>query len=111
MAYDMNDRTTRRRPPPWRGGFTDTEALQEFTAVVPRQKVILGVPFYGYDWPTNGRDLGARRPVRESPLSDGLIAASATPPTGTRRPKRRGPPTWWAPSGTRRSSTTRPRWP
>ena len=35
------------------------KALQQFTAVVPPQKVILGVPYYGYDWPTTTGASGA----------------------------------------------------
>jgi hypothetical protein len=67
------------------GGYTDTEALQQFTAVVPPQKVILGVPFYGYDWPTTNGTLTAQATGGQSPLSDGVIAAS-------------GHPTYWDPS-------------
>jgi hypothetical protein len=86
MAYDMNDRTTPSATAPLvGGGYNDTEALQQFTAVVPPQKVILGVPFYGYDWPTSAGTSGAQATGPESPLSDGVIAAS-------------GHPTYWDPT-------------
>lgn len=29
--------------------------LEYATSVIPREKVVLGVPFYGYDWPEKGR--------------------------------------------------------
>jgi hypothetical protein len=86
MAYDMNDRQTPSATAPLvGGGYNDTEALQQFTAVVPSQKVILGVPFYGYDWPTSGGTLSAQATGPENPLSDGVIAAS-------------GHPTYWDPA-------------
>jgi hypothetical protein len=86
MAYDMNDRTTPSATAPLTGGgFNDTEALQQFTALVPASKVILGVPFYGYDWPTTDGTITAQATGSETPLSDGVIAAS-------------GHPTYWDPS-------------
>jgi hypothetical protein len=86
MAYDMNDRTSPSPTAPLvGGGFNDTEALQQFTAVVPASKVILGVPYYGYDWPTTDGTATAQATGPETPLSDGVIAAS-------------GHPTYWDPS-------------
>ena len=86
MAYDMNDRSVPSPTAPLVGGsFNDTEALQQFTAVVPPSKVILGVPYYGYDWPTTDGTSTAQATGAESPLSDGVIAAS-------------GHPTYWDPS-------------
>src|SRR5664280_1692006 len=86
MGYDMNDRSVPSATAPLvGGGFNDTEALQQFTAVVPPQKVILGVPYYGYDWPTTDGTRTAQATGGESPLSDGVIAAS-------------GDPTYWDPS-------------
>ncbi len=86
MAYDMNDRVTPSATAPLTGGgYNDTEALQQFTAVMPPQKVILGVPFYGYDWPTADGTRNAQPTGGERPLSSGQIAAS-------------GHPTYWDPS-------------
>jgi hypothetical protein len=59
MAYDMNATSPSPTAALTGSGFTDLDALQEYTAVVPASKVILGVPYYGYDWPTTGPDLGA----------------------------------------------------
>ena len=111
MAYDMNDRSSPSATAPLvGGGFNDTEALQQFTAVVPASKVILGVPYYGYDWPTTDGTSTAQATGSESPLSDAVISAS-------------GHPTYWDPttdtawtsyqvgsSGTRPTSTIRRRW-
>jgi hypothetical protein len=86
MAYDMNDRSTPGPTAPLvSGGYSDTKALQQFTAVVPPQKVILGVPYYGYDWPTTDGTRTAQATGGESPLSAGVIASS-------------GHPTYWDPS-------------
>jgi len=86
MAYDMNSRTSPSATSPLvGGGFNDTEALQQFTAVVPASKVILGVPYYGYDWPTTDGTSTAQATGSESPLSDSVIAAS-------------GHPTYWDPT-------------
>ena len=86
MAYDMNDRSSPSPTAPLIGGsFNDTEALQQFTAVVPPQKVILGVPYYGYDWPTTDGSSTAQATGSESPLSASEINAS-------------GHPTYWDPT-------------
>ncbi len=86
MAYDMNSQTTPSATSPLTGGgFTDLEALQQFTSVVPASKVILGVPFYGYDWPTTDGTPTAQATGAESPLSDAVIQAA-------------GHPTYWDPT-------------
>jgi spore germination protein len=80
MAYDMNDPVTPSATAPLvGGGYNDTEALQEFTAVVPASKVILGVPYYGYDWPTTDGSRGSPSTGSDSPLSYGVIASGNTP--------------------------------
>jgi spore germination protein YaaH len=86
MAYDMNSRTTPSATSPLTGAsFNDTKALSEFTAVVPAQKVILGIPYYGYDWPTTDGTATATATGGETPLSDAVIEAS-------------GHPTYWDPT-------------
>ena len=111
MAYDMNSKTqTECHVPSVGPGFTDPEALEEFTKVVPASKVILGLPYYGYDWPTTDGTPTARPPAGVA--------------TQRRRHRRRRAPDllgtgddtpWTAyqvgPSGTRPTSTIRPRWP
>ena len=85
MAYDMNSRTQPSATSPLFGpGYTDAEALEEFCKVVPPSKVILGLPFYGYDWPTTDGSTTATATGPESPLSYATIAAA-------------GHPTYWDP--------------
>ncbi len=76
MAYDMNDPKTPSPTAPLTGaGFTDLDAAQQYAAVVPPSKVILGVPYYGYDWPTAGPGLGDPATGPASPLSYSQILA------------------------------------
>ena len=77
MAYDMNDRSTPSPTAPLTGaGFTDLDAVQQYSAVVPPSKVILGVPYYGYDWPTAGPGLGDPATGPPTPLSYSQVAAT-----------------------------------
>ncbi len=86
MAYDMNDPSSPSPTAPLVGsGFNDTKTLQAYTAVVPPQKVILGVPYYGYDWPTANGTLGAPATGAETAVSYSQIASS-------------GEPTYWDPA-------------
>jgi spore germination protein YaaH len=52
MAYDMYGDGTKAQPnaPLDNYGFNDTAAMSAYTAVVPASKVLLGTPFYGYDF-------------------------------------------------------------
>jgi len=76
MAYDMNSRSTPSPTAPLTGaGFTDLEAVQEYAAAVAPSKVILGVPYYGYDWPTVGPGLGDPATGPPTPLSYSKMAA------------------------------------
>jgi hypothetical protein len=85
MAYDMNSKTQPSATSPLFGpGFTDLEALEEFCKVVPPSKVILGLPYYGYDWPTSDGTPAATPTGPESPLSYAAIVAA-------------GHPTYWDP--------------
>ncbi len=79
MAYDMNGSTPSPTAALTGSGFTDLDALQEYTAVVPASKVILGVPYYGYDWPTSGPGLGATATGPKTPLSYAQIASANHP--------------------------------
>jgi hypothetical protein len=79
MAYDMNSETPSPTAPLSGAGFTDQKALQQYTAVVPSSKVILGVPYYGYDWPTNGPGLGATATGGYSPLSYSQVTKAKHP--------------------------------
>lgn len=63
MAYDFHQRSSPLAGPvaPLFGGkeMWDSDInqhLQAFAAIVPREKLLLGVPFYGYEWQTTSRD-------------------------------------------------------
>ncbi|HVC71663.1 MAG TPA: glycosyl hydrolase family 18 protein [Acidimicrobiales bacterium] len=79
MAYDMNAKTPSPTAPLTGSGFTDLQALQEYTSVVPASKVILGVPYYGYDWPTSGPGLGSPATGGPTPLSYSQITSGGHP--------------------------------
>ena len=77
MAYDMNAPSTPSPTAPLTGaGFTDLDAVQQYSAVVSPSKVILGVPYYGYDWPTAGPGLGDPATGPPTPLSYSQIVAT-----------------------------------
>ncbi len=70
MAYDMNSQTVPSPTSPLTSSssFDVETALSEYTSVVPASKVILGLPFYGYVWPTTGNALGD--PATGSPVPE-----------------------------------------
>jgi len=85
MAYDMNSKSTPSATSPLFGpGYTDARVIDDFVKVVPPSKVILGLPYYGYDWPTSDGSATATATGGESPLSYSEIAAA-------------GHPTYWDP--------------
>ncbi len=60
MAYDMGDPSSPGPTAPLVGpNLTDAAAVASFEAVVPASKLILGIPFYGYDFEASGRRPGA----------------------------------------------------
>ena len=86
MAYDMNSRSQPSPTSPLFGGnFSDAEAIEQFLKLVPASKIILGLPYYGYDWPTTNGTAGAAATGSESPLSYATIKAA-------------GHPTYWDPT-------------
>jgi len=80
MAYDMNDRNTPSPTAPLTGpGYTDDSVVSSWSSQIPADKVILGIPFYGYAWPTAGPALGAAATGSEFPLSYSQIETSGHP--------------------------------
>ncbi len=80
MAYDMNDKVRPSATSPLVGpAYTDVKVLQQFLAVVPAQKIILGLPYYGYDWPTTDGTLTATATGRESPVTYAAIVTAGHP--------------------------------
>ncbi len=62
MAYDFHQRSSAQAGPvaPLFGGSklwsTDIhQHLRNYLKVVPKEKILLGVPFYGYEWQTDSR--------------------------------------------------------
>jgi spore germination protein YaaH len=63
MAYDFHRRSSPQAGPvaPLFGGkeYWDSDInqhLADFVKLVPKEKILLGVPFYGYEWQTTSRD-------------------------------------------------------
>ncbi|MBU0576805.1 hypothetical protein KJ654_04085 [Patescibacteria group bacterium] len=63
MAYDFHQRSSPQAGPvaPLFGGreYWDSDVnqhLADFVKLVPKEKILLGVPFYGYEWQTTSRD-------------------------------------------------------
>ncbi len=80
MGYDMEDPSF---PSPnsalsnWQP--SDVEALQEYTQVVTPSKLILGIPFYGYQWPTDNGTEQATATGAPTPISYAQIVALHAP--------------------------------
>lgn len=63
MAYDFHQRSSPQAGPvaPLFGGdeYWDSDInqhLADFLQIVPSEKILLGIPFYGYEWQTTSRD-------------------------------------------------------
>ena len=77
MAYDMDNPASPSATAPLTGpGFSDTDAIEQFASVAPTSKIILGVPYYGYDWPTSGPAIGDPATGPPTPVSYSQISGS-----------------------------------
>ena len=88
MAYDMGASGIPGPTAPSTGaGFTDSQVVSEYRAVAPGSSVILGLPLYGYDWPTTGPAAGDPATGPPEPVADDQVAPTDTvywdPSTGT----------------------------
>ncbi len=80
MAYDMYNASAPSPNAPLVGsGNTDTTALEQYESLVPASKVVLGVPAYGYDWPTSGQAIGSPATGSPTPVTYAQIASMNTP--------------------------------
>jgi hypothetical protein len=80
MGYDMDDPSTPSPTAALSGpGFNDFDALSQYTSIVTADKVILGVPYYGYDWPTSGPAEGDSATGSPTPVSYSQVVAGAHP--------------------------------
>ncbi len=80
MAYELNLKASPSSGSPLTSGmFSNQTAAQQYVAAVPPSKVILGLPFFGYDWPTANGTLGAQAQGSPSVVTYGQEAASGHP--------------------------------
>ncbi len=80
MEYNPNLTATQGASSPLTSGmFSDQTSVNEYAAAVPPSKVILGVPFFGIDWPTSDGSLTASATGPATDVSLGDIAAGGHP--------------------------------
>jgi spore germination protein YaaH len=87
MAYDMYQDGRASPNAPLNGyNSNDQEAVAAYVSRVPAQRVILGVPFYGYQWPTPDQQPNQTSSGGPTPMTYAQIAAAGYPkywdPTG-----------------------------
>lgn len=77
MAYDMSDQQSPGATAPLTGAeLSDASSLASYVATVPASKVILGIPFYGYDFTATRGTLPADTIGVPYPVSyDAVLAA------------------------------------
>ena len=76
MAYQMGGPTGSANGQFSGSNFSAEDTMQEYTQAVPASKVILGLPFYGYDWATTGPGASAKPTGPATPVPDSQIASS-----------------------------------
>ncbi len=80
MAYDLNLQGAPSAASPLTSAmFSDEEALAQYTAVVPAAKVVLGLPFYGYDWPTTNGTMSAMATGTPTPVAASQVLGGGHP--------------------------------
>ncbi|MGH9087320.1 MAG: glycosyl hydrolase family 18 protein, partial [Acidimicrobiales bacterium] len=80
MAYDLNLRGAPSAGSPLTSAmFSDQSALAQYTAAVPASKVLFGLPYYGYDWPTTDGTMSATAVGTPTPVpTSQLLGAGHT---------------------------------
>ena len=84
MAYDMEQYSRSSATAPLQSpdlGLSDVQSLIQYTKVVPADKLILGVPFYGIDFTTETDKAGALTvtPYPTEETNQAILAAGRTP--------------------------------
>ena len=80
MEYNPNVAAAQSASSPLTSGmFSDQTAVNEYASAVPSSKVILGLPFFGIDWPTSDGTLTAQATGPASTPSLGDVLASGHP--------------------------------
>ncbi len=71
MDYELNLAGSPSAASPLTSGqFSSTTTLAQYTAAVPASKVILGVPFFGIDWPTTNGTMAANAAGGAADIAD-----------------------------------------
>jgi spore germination protein YaaH len=77
MDYELNLQGTPSAASPLTSGqFSSLTTLQQYTSAVPASKVILGVPFFGIDWPTNNGTMAANAAGGANDIPDSQATAN-----------------------------------
>jgi hypothetical protein len=80
MEYQLNLQANSSAVSPLTSGmFSDTTAVDQYAASVPTSKVILGLPYFGIDWPTTDGTLTAQATGPATTPSYGQIVSSGHP--------------------------------
>ncbi|HEY6472565.1 MAG TPA: glycosyl hydrolase family 18 protein [Acidimicrobiales bacterium] len=88
MDYELNLQGSPSAASPLTSGqFSSLTTLKQYTSAVPASKVILGVPFFGIDWPTNNGTMAANATGGANDIPDSQAASNGPeywdPVTGT----------------------------
>ena len=80
MAYQLNLQSSgSSRSPLTSTMLSDKTTIDQYAAAVPAAKVILGMPYFGVDWPTTNGTLTAQASGPATDVSYGQIASSGHP--------------------------------
>jgi spore germination protein YaaH len=80
MAYQLNLRSTPSGQSPITSSmFSNQTTVNEYANAVPANKVILGLPFFGYDWPTTNGTMAAQPAGAPTVVTYAQEAASGHP--------------------------------
>lgn len=79
MAYDMQGDNPSAVAPLQGAPTNDSESVAGYSRLVGPSKVILGMPFYGVDWPTRSGDHAAAATGPPSPVTYAQVAAAGHP--------------------------------
>ena len=82
MAYEMQvPGTASPTAPLTNSSLNDAMTLAEYTSVVPARRIVLGIPLYGYDFPTTNRHDGAETTGTPVAVTYSQIVAAGHRPT------------------------------
>ncbi len=80
MAYQLNLESASSAASPLTSAmFSDLQTAAQYAAAVPPSKVILGLPFYGVDWPTSDGTQAATATGGATPLAYSQIVSAGHP--------------------------------